>query len=186
MGLVPETVDEYAILNKSLWTNDHIRPAIVEMVRLRNARTVNCVFCKSVRYDVAKADGLSEDKVDNIADGFEKQRPDRCREDRAGLHRRLSVRPEGVTPALTARLKATFSEAEIATLAVRLPPLTPRRAAPSPGRHAREPAGDGDSPFPNKSPRTGEINTYWEDILGRLEGKVAFLAGASSGIGRRR
>ena len=68
MGLVPETVDEYAVLNKSLWTNDHIRPAIVEMVRLRNARTVNCVFCKSVRYDVAKADGLSEDKV---AEGFD-------------------------------------------------------------------------------------------------------------------
>ncbi len=120
MGLVPETVDEYAILNKSLWTNDHIRPAIVEMVRLRNARTVNCVFCKSVRYDVAKADGLSEDKVDNIADGFEDTSLTDVEKAALAFTDAYLFDPKGVTPELTARLKATFSEAEIATLAVAL------------------------------------------------------------------
>ena len=120
MGLGPETVDEYAILNQSLWTNDHIRPAIVEMVRLRNARTVNCVFCKSVRYDVAKADGLSEDKVDNIADGFENSDLTDVEKTALAFTDAYLFDPKGVTPELTARLKATFSEAEIATLAVAL------------------------------------------------------------------
>jgi alkylhydroperoxidase family enzyme len=120
MGLVPETVDEYAVLNKSLWTNDHIRPAIVEMVRLRNARTVNCVFCKSVRYDVAKADGLSEDKVDNIADGFEDSSLTDVEKTALAFTDAYLFDPKGVTPELKARLKATFNEAEIATLAVAL------------------------------------------------------------------
>ena len=68
MGLVPETIDNFAALNGSLW-DAGLRPAILEMVRLRNARTVNCTFCKAARYDVAKADGLSEDRVDQIRDG---------------------------------------------------------------------------------------------------------------------
>ena len=40
------------------------------MARLRNARKVNCVFCKSVRYDIARDAGLSEDKVQMIEDGY--------------------------------------------------------------------------------------------------------------------
>src|SRR5215475_1893144 len=120
MGLVPETVDTYAVLNKSLWTNDHIRPAIVEMVRLRNARTVNCVFCKSVRYDVAKADGLTEDKVDRIADGHQ----DSTLTDTEKLVLAFAdvylFDPKHTSPELVARLKAHFSDAEIATLAVSL------------------------------------------------------------------
>ena len=44
---------------------------LLEIVRLRNARTVNCQFCKSVRYDLARQDGLTEDKVDQIRDGYE-------------------------------------------------------------------------------------------------------------------
>ncbi len=42
----------------------------IEMLRLRNARTVNCVFCKAARYDVARQDGLTEDKVAQIDDDF--------------------------------------------------------------------------------------------------------------------
>jgi len=120
MGLVPETVDTYAVLNKSLWTNDHIRPAIVEMVRLRNARTVNCVFCKSVRYDVAKADGLSEDKVDHIANGYEDSDLSDVEKTALAFTDAYLFDPKGVTPALKARLETTFSKAEIATLAVAL------------------------------------------------------------------
>jgi alkylhydroperoxidase family enzyme len=117
---VPETVDTYAVLNKSLWTNDHVRPAIVEMVRLRNARTVNCVFCKSVRYDVAKADGLSEDKVDHIANGYEDSDLSDVEKTALAFTDAYLFDPKGVTPALKARLEATFNKAEIATLAVAL------------------------------------------------------------------
>lgn len=120
MGLVPETVDTYALLNKALWSNGHVRPAIIEMVRLRNARTVNCVFCKSVRYDVAKADGLTEDKVDNIADGHQNSTLSDSEKLALAFADAYLFDPKGVSPALAAQLKAHFSEAEIATLAVAL------------------------------------------------------------------
>jgi alkylhydroperoxidase family enzyme len=120
MGLVPETVDTYAVLNKSLWSTGVVRPAILEMVRLRNARTVNCVFCKSVRYDVAKADGLSEAKVDQIADGYETSGLTEYEKATLAFTDAYLFDPKGVTPELKARLKAVFSEAELATIAVAL------------------------------------------------------------------
>jgi alkylhydroperoxidase family enzyme len=60
LGLVPETLDYYMALNRTVWECGPLTPAEIEIARLRNARTVNCVFCKSVRYDIAKADGLTE------------------------------------------------------------------------------------------------------------------------------
>lgn len=70
LGLVPETLEPYMAFNRIIWENGPLSPAEIEIARLRNARTVNCVFCKSVRYDIAKADGLSEDKVAMIQDDF--------------------------------------------------------------------------------------------------------------------
>lgn len=65
-----QTLDGIMRLTDSIWRRNSIRMAWLEMLRLRNARTVNCVFCKSVRYDVARRDGLTEDKVSQIDDGF--------------------------------------------------------------------------------------------------------------------
>ena len=71
LGLVPETLDAYLELNLRIWKSGPLRPAEIEMARLRNARTVNCVFCKSVRYDLAVADGLDEARVAMIDDDYE-------------------------------------------------------------------------------------------------------------------
>ena len=120
MGLVPETVDAFAVLNKSVWKSEHVRPAMLEMVRLRNARTVNCVFCKSVRYDVAKADGLSEDKVDNIADGYEDSNLSDMEKAALAFTDAYLFDPKGVTPELKARLNKSFSTEQLAALAVGL------------------------------------------------------------------
>ena len=70
LGLVPETLSAYMALNRKIWESGPLPPAQIEIARLRNARKVNCVFCKSVRYDIARADGLSEDKVAMIQDDF--------------------------------------------------------------------------------------------------------------------
>jgi alkylhydroperoxidase family enzyme len=70
LGLAPATLDAILPLNDLIWRRNSIRHALLEMLRLRNARTVNCVFCKSVRYDVARADGLTEEKVSRITDEF--------------------------------------------------------------------------------------------------------------------
>jgi len=71
MGLVPETLDNFMGLHDAVWKCGSIGPALIEVIRLRNARTVNCVFCRSVRYDVAKRDGLTEDRVVQIEDGYQ-------------------------------------------------------------------------------------------------------------------
>ena len=68
LGLVPETLDNYMELNGEIWGGGPLSAAEIEMARLRNARKVNCVFCKSVRYDIAVEAGLSEDKVGMIED----------------------------------------------------------------------------------------------------------------------
>ena len=70
LGLVPETLDSYMALNREIWECGPLSPAEIELARLRNARKVNCVFCKSVRYDIAREAGLGEDKVGMIADDF--------------------------------------------------------------------------------------------------------------------
>jgi alkylhydroperoxidase family enzyme len=120
MGLVPETCDAFAVLNKSLWTNGHVRPALLEMVRLRNARTVNCVFCKSVRYDIARADGLTEDKVDRIADGHQDSTLSDTEKLVLAFADAYLFDPKGISPELAGRLKAHFSDAELTTLAIAL------------------------------------------------------------------
>ena len=70
LGLVPETLEHYLRLNRSVWASGPLGPAELEVARLRNARVVNCVFCKSVRYDIAKADGLTEERVAMIGDNY--------------------------------------------------------------------------------------------------------------------
>ncbi len=66
LGIVPETLDHYLALNAAIWDAGPLSAAEVELARLRNARHTGCVMCQAVRYDVAIADGLTEDKVQVI------------------------------------------------------------------------------------------------------------------------
>lgn len=66
LGIVPETLDHYLALNAAIWDAGPLSAAEIELSRLRNARHTGCVLCQAVRYDVAVADGLSEDKVQLI------------------------------------------------------------------------------------------------------------------------
>jgi alkylhydroperoxidase family enzyme len=70
LGLVPETLEPYMDLNREIWEGGPLSAAEIEMARLRNARKVNCVFCKSVRYDIARDAGLTEAKVQMIEDDY--------------------------------------------------------------------------------------------------------------------
>ena len=106
LGLAPETVEPLIALNERVWNGGAVRPALLELVRLRNARLVNCVFCRSVRYDVARADGLTEDKVAGITDGYERSSLDDCfaRQGRGAGHPCGDSRP--------AECRAAFSKAQ--------------------------------------------------------------------------
>jgi alkylhydroperoxidase family enzyme len=118
LGLVPETLDHYMRLNRKIWQSGPLSPAEIEIARLRNARKVNCVFCKSVRYDIARADGLSEDRVAMIEDDF--------RDSALSAREKLILAftdqflndPAGLSESLKAELLATFSPQELVHLSL--------------------------------------------------------------------
>jgi alkylhydroperoxidase family enzyme len=120
LGLVPETVDQIAGLNRHVWRSSPIRPALLEIVRLRNARRVNCQFCKSVRYDLARRDGLSENKVDLIGDGYEQS--ELSGEEKLAIEFADAYLhdPKAMSPDLVSRLKRHFTPAQLAHLAIAL------------------------------------------------------------------
>lgn len=120
LGLVPETLQPIIDLQEAIWHRASVGPAIMEMLRLRNARTVNCVFCKSVRYDLARADGLTEEKVDRIDDDFAAS--DLTEREKlvlalADLYLRT---PGEVDPALAARLRREFTPGQLAHMVIGL------------------------------------------------------------------
>jgi alkylhydroperoxidase family enzyme len=118
LGLVPETLDHYMALNRKIWESGPLSPAEIEIARLRNARKVNCEFCKSVRYDIARADGLSEDRVAMIEDNFR----DSALSEREKLILAFTDQflndPAGLSEPLKAELLATFSPQELVHLSM--------------------------------------------------------------------
>jgi len=118
LGLVPETLEHYLRLNRAVWASGPLGPAELEVARLRNARIVNCVFCKSVRYDIARADGLTEARVAMIDDDYLD----------SGLSEREKLivaftdqylrDPGGIGDALKTALLAAFSRAELIHLSL--------------------------------------------------------------------
>ena len=119
LGLVPETVDDIATLNARIWSQG-VRPAVLETMRLRNARTVNCTFCKAVRYDVARKDGLTEDHVAQIRDGYENSELPEEEKLALAFADVYLKDPHGMTAELEAALRKHFSDAQLAVMAIGL------------------------------------------------------------------
>lgn len=120
LGLVPETVESLIELNARVWRNPLVSPALLEILRLRNARTVNCVFCKAVRYDVARRDGLTEERAGMVRDGYEETALAECEKLAIALADAYLGFPAGVNRELASRLRAAFTAAEIAAMLVAL------------------------------------------------------------------
>lgn len=120
MGLVPETVEEIIRLNGHVWRDSLVAPSLLETLRLRNARTVNCVFCQSVRYDVARADGLTEDKAAMINDDYavsDLTPPEKAAIMLADAYLGF---PAGVSRDAADQISGIFNDAEIASMMVAL------------------------------------------------------------------
>ena len=118
LGLVPETLDFYMALNRNIWQSGPLSPAEIEIARLRNARKVNCVFCKSVRYDIARADGLSEDKVAMIEDDFRDSTLSHREKLILAFTDQFLTDPGGLKETLKAELLAVFSASELVHLSM--------------------------------------------------------------------
>jgi len=120
LGLVPELVEPLITLNAAVWDAGVLSPAEVELARLENAQHTGCTLCQAVRYDIAVADGLNEDKVSAL------------REDSGAAEAGLSARerlirdfvrqfhrdPGQPPAALLAAMRDEFSEAERLHLAM--------------------------------------------------------------------
>lgn len=118
LGLVPETLEPYLRYNRLIWEAGPLGPAEIEVARLRNARRVNCVFCKSVRYDIALADGLTEERVALIDDGYRDS--DLSERDKliVALVDQYYDAPASMSATLRAELEASFSREELAHLSL--------------------------------------------------------------------
>lgn len=120
MGHVPETVEHIIRLNGNVWRDSLVPPSILETLRLRNARTVNCVFCKSVRYDVARADGLTEDKAEMINDDYKDSDLSYREKAAITLADGFLNFPAGISEDAVHEVASTFNAPEIASMMVAL------------------------------------------------------------------
>jgi alkylhydroperoxidase family enzyme len=67
----PDLFASFERLYAVLWSAGVVDHPSKEVARLRNARVTGCRFCRNVRFARARHDGLTEDRVDLVADGYE-------------------------------------------------------------------------------------------------------------------
>jgi alkylhydroperoxidase family enzyme len=67
----PDIAARFSELYGAFWGSDVLAARIKEVARMRNARVTECGFCRNVRFDKALGEGLVEEVVDDITDGYE-------------------------------------------------------------------------------------------------------------------
>jgi alkylhydroperoxidase family enzyme len=99
----------------TLWSDGVVDDPTKEVGRLRNARITGCGICKNLRFATARDQGLDEDAVDQIVDGYQNSElPERWK-----LAIRLAdalIADARVDGALRAALLTEFSDEQIVEL----------------------------------------------------------------------
>ncbi|MGH7894241.1 MAG: carboxymuconolactone decarboxylase family protein, partial [Candidatus Binatia bacterium] len=67
----PRLLRRFLDLYGRLWRDGIVDHPTKEVVRLRNARITGCGYCRNVRFAVARQDGLGEDQVAMIDEGYD-------------------------------------------------------------------------------------------------------------------
>lgn len=67
----PDIAASFFALYGRFWQSEVLSARIKEVARMRNARVTECGFCRNVRFDKALGEGLREEVVDDITDGYE-------------------------------------------------------------------------------------------------------------------
>jgi AhpD family alkylhydroperoxidase len=114
----PDALVGFLRLYGTLWSHGQLPLAVKEVARLRNARTTDCAYCRSVRFEGARAEGLTEERVALVAEGFETA-------DELSEAEKVAIRftdtflrePAALTDAQRAELLAHFTPGEIVELA---------------------------------------------------------------------
>jgi AhpD family alkylhydroperoxidase len=114
----PELLGAFTRIYATLWSHGVVDHPTKEMTRLRNARITDCSFCRNVRFSKARADGLTEELVDEIQDGYRQSEMLTDRQ-KAALHFTDAFLrdPASDDPALRAELLRHFTPEQIVELA---------------------------------------------------------------------
>lgn len=67
----PDVASRFFELYGNFWDSDVLSARLKEVARMRNARVTECGFCRNVRFDKALEQGLGEEIVEDITDGYE-------------------------------------------------------------------------------------------------------------------
>jgi AhpD family alkylhydroperoxidase len=116
----PEILGAFQRLYGTLWSHGVLDQATKEVARIRNARTTGCGYCKNVRFAGAREEGLTEDLVGSISDGFEHST---LSESQKAVIRYTDVfltAPAEITPELQADMRKYFTAEQIVELSVGL------------------------------------------------------------------
>ena len=113
LGHQPEIWRAFQRLYGTLWSRGVLDQATKEVARLRNARVTGCGFCRNVRFDGARREGLTEALVEQIADGFEASTL--CERHKLVIRYAdvFLTDPAGISPELQAALRRELTPAEI-------------------------------------------------------------------------
>lgn len=116
----PDLAQAFHRLYGTMWSEGIVTQALKETARMRNARVTDCAFCKNVRFDGARAEGLSEDQVDMIHDGYASSLLSPQQKLVLRYTDAFLVDPAAVDPQLRQDLAEAFSPAEIVELTLAL------------------------------------------------------------------
>jgi alkylhydroperoxidase family enzyme len=117
----PAMAESFAALYGRFWGSDVLAARIKEVARMRNARVTECGFCRNIRFDKAVAEGLGEEVLDDITDGYETS-PKLTDAEKAALKFTDAFihDPELLTGDARAALQRHFTPAQIAELGLGL------------------------------------------------------------------
>lgn len=107
----PELAHGFREVYGRFWSQGVLDHPTKETVRMRNARTTDCGYCRNVRFATAREQGLGEDLVTEIDDDWrQSELSSRAKAALGFADAYLEERP--LEPALRAQLAAEFDPAE--------------------------------------------------------------------------
>jgi alkylhydroperoxidase family enzyme len=71
LALQSELLAAFLQLYGTLWSHGELDQATKEIARIRNARTIDCPICKAIRFSGARQEGLGEDVIERVRDGYQ-------------------------------------------------------------------------------------------------------------------
>lgn len=70
MGHQQPLFDAFYALYATMWSEGVLDQSLKEIVRIRNARTTDCGYCRQVRFDGAIGEGLDESILSQVDDDY--------------------------------------------------------------------------------------------------------------------